>query len=61
MWSDWDMGDNDSKIFYNVELLMSVGGYKVGTKFDNVYWEGENLKLYIGEDTEGIKFGLVPS
>ena len=55
------MGDNDSKIFYNVELLMSVGGYKVGTKFDNVYWEGENLKLYIGEDTEGIKFGLVPS
>jgi hypothetical protein len=62
-WSDWDMGGSDDiKIFYNVELLMSVGGYEAGTKFDKVYWDGLKLKLYTcWEDTEGIKFGLVPS
>jgi hypothetical protein len=41
---------------------MSVGGYEAGTKFDKVYWDGLKLKLYTcWEDTEGIKFGLVPS
>ena len=59
-WCRYDAIDTVGTIFYDVELLIDVGEHKAGTQLVNVYWDVQNFRLYIGDDTEGISFKLVP-
>ena len=55
-----DINDDDNKVFSNVKFLKDIGKYKAGDEFESAYWKTDELTLYIGDDTVGIKFGLIP-
>ena len=61
-WIDWDEGGGDSRdiLFYDVTFLIPMGKYSAGDEVDSAYWKTDELTLFIGDDTVGIKFGLVP-
>ena len=61
VWGAWDKACEESKIFYNVRLLVKLGEYNAETEFEAVYWDEAKLCLFMGDDDKvGIKFNLVP-
>jgi hypothetical protein len=41
-WEEWDDMGSMSYQFYNVELVVPVGDFPIGTKFDIAYMDGDN-------------------
>lgn len=54
-----DITDEFNYVYYDVTFIKDVGKYKAGDKVDSAYWKHYELTLYIGDDTVGIKFGLI--
>jgi len=45
--------DNDRARFYNVELLMDIGDFKTGEKFDYMYMDLEHNFLFFRREENG--------
>ncbi len=52
--------DGFNRLFQNVTFLVDVGKYKSGDTVKSMYFEYDNLRMYIGDDAQGIPLKLVP-
>lgn len=58
--AEWvDITDEFNSVYYKVKFLKDVSVFKAGDEFESVYWDHEDLTLWIGDNE--LKFGLVPT
>lgn len=58
-WENWDEMNVMSFQFYDVELIVPIGKFPVGHKFDSAYIDGENSILaFYDADNNETKFRL---